>query len=110
MRELSCIDKKNGTSDKLLFFLRTCVFTSKLKNISHARIVRDLGCGYNGNFPSNINLHFFKLQKAVDLDLSVNQEYFSRKELRSLFTKLGYKEIHVTPFQFRLNTIAVCRK
>lgn len=199
MRELSYGEKDNGVFDKLLFFLRTRVITSKLKNTSNVRMILDLGCGYNGYFLANIHSRFPELEEAVGVDLSVNEnfnvpkitlvpgnlneklpfadetfdvvfssavlehledyefalkemhrvinnngrlflttpapsakpvleflsyklglieeheirdhkKYFSRKELRSLFMKLGYREIRVTPFQFGLNTIAVCKK
>lgn len=185
--------------DKLLFFLRTRVITSKLKETSRVKKVLDLGCGYNGYFLNNITGQFPNLIEAAGVDLSVNQnlnapkvnlfsgdlnkrlpfadntfdivfstavlehlvdynlalkemyrvlndggrlflttpapaakpvleflsyklglieeheirdhkKYFSRRELRSLFKDLGFREIRVMPFQLGLNTIAVCRK
>lgn len=198
-RELSYGETDNGVFDKLLFFLRTQVITSKLKEVSQVRNILDLGCGYNGYFLTNIHTLFPHLQEAVGVDISVDQnlrapkiklvtgnpndklpftdktfdvvfstavlehlenyelaleemyrvlkdggrlflttpapsakpvleflsyklglieeheirdhkKYFSRKELRSRFAKLGFREINVTPFQLGLNTIAVCKK
>lgn len=39
-----------------------------------------------------------------------HKHYFSRAELEDFLDGIGYAEVRVEPFQFGLNTIAVCRK
>ena len=79
MRELSYGEKDNGMFDKLLFFLRTRVITSKLKETTHVKAIIDLGSGYNGYFLSNIIDRFPDLEKAIGVDLSVNSKLDIRK-------------------------------
>lgn len=71
MRELSYGEKENGMLDKLLFFLRTRVITSKLTDTAQVKKVLDLGCGYNGYFLMNIIGYFPSLKEAAGVDLSV---------------------------------------
>ena len=79
MRELSYGEKDNGMFDKLLFFLRTRVITSKLKETTYLKAIIDLGSGYNGYFLSNIIDRFPDLEKAIGVDLSVNSKLDIRK-------------------------------
>lgn len=52
----------------------------------------------------------YTLKLIDEKEIRDHKQYFSRDELKRLFAKLGYEEIQVSPFQFGLNTIAVCKK
>ena len=52
----------------------------------------------------------YTLKLIDEKEIRDHKHYFSRDELKRLFTKLGYEEIQISPFQFGLNTVAVCKK
>lgn len=52
----------------------------------------------------------YTLKLIDEKEIRDHKHYFSRNELKKLFTKLGYEKIQISPFQFGLNTIAVCKK
>lgn len=52
----------------------------------------------------------YTLKLIDEKEIRDHKKYFSRKELKKLFSDLGYNQIRVMPFQFGLNTIAVCKK
>ena|SRR3989338_2180873 len=52
----------------------------------------------------------YTLKLIDEKEIRDHKKYFSRKELKKLFSDLGYARIRVAPFQFGLNTIAVCKK